>query len=771
MKKREKDTGLSLQASISEKEKRTAASGFLAIVPVCYMILGVFGWMKTALGIIEIAYDPDLLYGVLLAAGIWTGVLYLMKKRQFLLFSLTLAATAILVWMRFSVILEGFREIVRIFSAVTTAWSGIYQGTGREYEITCALIVVLFLLYDLFFICLSTEIGQYLAVLLLIVPFCGAFAFGQVPDGIGTFCMLLCALGLIASSAEEHDRQRNGSAFFVGILSLLLLLIGFSAGRSLLEPLFEGKEQTRVQIQQTSFIKEIEKWTAPLQNRKAQVASGGVSEGTINDVDFFQNTGEVLFSVSQDQEPQGSLYLKVYTGADYTNTQWKANGDPEEDAEVFYQRAASKSTAQGYAGAVRASVGFTQGKSDADHPYAPYFSYAASDNSTEKQYLYYPIARLGNLFAQTADNLTDDYRDYVYQHYLDYPTKGTERMQQFVTDNPKENLEEICDTVRTFLDESAVYNPQVGRFPEDQNFAEYFLFEKHEGYCVHFATAAVLLMRMYGIPARYATGFAVPAADFDWQDGIGWLANVEDGRAHAWAEIYVDQYGWIPFETTPSYDSGADLSYDGEIPKEDQQQSENQASGQETQQTESTDAAEGTQNNDRNNDQNTDKSKQNADQNNDSDRKDGYGTKGTDGGFSGTQTGIVSIAAVLLSLIFLSLVLFIRRTIRLRRRSGENAQEIFRDFYEVLVFAGMPQGLDCMEDGFTAKVCEQFQWLNREELDQAMDIVMRANFAGEPVTKEETMQLRGLYRYACRMVLKGMSRKKKFLFRFIKAYA
>ena len=67
--------------------------------------------------------------------------------------------------------------------------------------------------------------------------------------------MLLCALGLIASSAEEHDRQRNGSAVFLGILSLLLLLIGFSAGKSLLEPLFEGKEQTGGRIQQTSFIK------------------------------------------------------------------------------------------------------------------------------------------------------------------------------------------------------------------------------------------------------------------------------------------------------------------------------------------------------------------------------------------------------------------------------------------------------------------------------------------------------------------------------------
>ena len=76
-----------------------------------------------------------------------------------------------------------------------------------------------------------------------------------------------------------------------------------------------------------------------------------------------------------------------------------------------------------------------------------------------------------------------------------------------------------------------------------------------------------------------------------------------------------------------------------------------------------------------------------------------------------------------------------------------------------------------VHSGITALIAEKTIVQNKEELDQAMDIVMRANFAGDPVTKEETMQLRGLYRYTCRMVLKGMSRKKKFLFRFIKAYA
>lgn len=87
-----------------------------------------------------------------------------------------------------------------------------------------------------------------------------------------------------------------------------------------------------------------------------------------------------------------------------------------------------------------------------------------SDDGTEKEYRYYPIERIAYLFTEPADSLTDDYRDYVYQHYLNYPTKGTERMQQFVADNPGADIEEICNIVRTFLDESAVYNPRLDVF-------------------------------------------------------------------------------------------------------------------------------------------------------------------------------------------------------------------------------------------------------------------------------------------------------------------
>ena len=119
---------------------------------------------------------------------------------------------------------------------------------------------------------------------------------------------------------------------------------------------------TRTRIQQTSLIREVQKITEPFQNKKAAIASGGVSDGTINNTDFFLNTGQILFSVSESEQPQGSLYLRVYTGADYTNDQWKAIGDKEADREIFYQRAAASSSAHGYDGRSAFLWGFHRGR-------------------------------------------------------------------------------------------------------------------------------------------------------------------------------------------------------------------------------------------------------------------------------------------------------------------------------------------------------------------------------------------------------------------------
>ncbi len=73
-----------------------------------------------------------------------------------------------------------------------------------------------------------------------------------------------------------------------------------------------------------------------------------------------------------------------------------------------------------------------------------------------------------------------------------------------------------------------------------------FLLEDRAGYCQHFSGAMALMLRMSGIPARVASGFAPgersPAGD---------EFTVRDLDAHSWVEVYFSGIGWVPFDPTP----------------------------------------------------------------------------------------------------------------------------------------------------------------------------------------------------------------------------
>lgn len=84
---------------------------------------------------------------------------------------------------------------------------------------------------------------------------------------------------------------------------------------------------------------------------------------------------------------------------------------------------------------------------------------------------------------------------------------------------------------------------------------EAFLFDVKEGYCVHFATSAVALLREMGFAVRYDEGYI--ASGFSRNYGLERVANyiktVRDYDAHSWIEIYYPAMGWITYECTPSF--------------------------------------------------------------------------------------------------------------------------------------------------------------------------------------------------------------------------
>jgi hypothetical protein len=76
---------------------------------------------------------------------------------------------------------------------------------------------------------------------------------------------------------------------------------------------------------------------------------------------------------------------------------------------------------------------------------------------------------------------------------------------------------------------------------------EEFLFTRKTGYCEHYATAMVVMLRTVGIPARLVTGFLAT----EWNEYGGYF-TVRQRDAHAWVEVYFPHTGWITMDPTPT---------------------------------------------------------------------------------------------------------------------------------------------------------------------------------------------------------------------------
>lgn len=144
--------------------------------------------------------------------------------------------------------------------------------------------------------------------------------------------------------------------------------------------------------------------------------------------------------------------------------------------------------------------------------------------------------------------LEGEYRAFVYDAYLDLPAAAGQLLGQLVGDEQPRTLPEIQSAIRAFLDEHLTYDETVETNCGQVDFLNYLLQGQKRGYSVHYATTAVCLLRYFGVPARYASGYFLP-------EDAG--EQVPERFAHAWAEYYLDGVGWIPFEVTPGYEEEA----------------------------------------------------------------------------------------------------------------------------------------------------------------------------------------------------------------------
>lgn len=138
-----------------------------------------------------------------------------------------------------------------------------------------------------------------------------------------------------------------------------------------------------------------------------------------------------------------------------------------------------------------------------------------------------------------------------YKAYLqvpdNVPTEVSDLVQQITTGSVSSAEKAI--KIKNYLKQNYKYSLDVSDVPKDKEFVSYFLFDEKKGYCTYFATAATIMCRLAGVPARYVEGFNMENV----QDSQGlYLVSNED--AHAWTEIMLmpDKDLWTTIDCVPN---------------------------------------------------------------------------------------------------------------------------------------------------------------------------------------------------------------------------
>jgi transglutaminase-like putative cysteine protease len=176
------------------------------------------------------------------------------------------------------------------------------------------------------------------------------------------------------------------------------------------------------------------------------------------------------------------------------------------------------------------------GMGDVSLPYVPATRFQYSVRSIPARYS-----------ADAHRNISPGEVESVRRRFLQLPAvspRVAELARQVV--QPASSPYEMAAAVEQHLKQNYQYSLDVGTTPT-VNPVEDFLFTRRTGYCDHYATAMVVLLRTLGVPSRLATGFA----QGEWND-VGNYYTVRQRDAHAWVDVYFPSSGWVTFDPTPN---------------------------------------------------------------------------------------------------------------------------------------------------------------------------------------------------------------------------
>lgn len=287
------------------------------------------------------------------------------------------------------------------------------------------------------------------------------------------------------------------------------------------------------------------------------------------------------------------------------------------------------------------------------------------------------------------------------------------------------------------------YSQNLDPLPQGTDPVDYFLNTSMEGYCVHYASAATLMLQAMGIPARYASGYVVFPEDFE-KSSDGYTAEVTDERAHAWAEIYLEDFGWMPLEVTPGYAGGTadEEAQDPAQPGEDDASQDVTDTGETEHENEPDDIPE-------------EETEQDASPDEGRDTAGGVSDEKLSGAalrrWLGRLAGLLGAALVVWLAAAACRVRKKRQEERLRReiRDGQYKSAINRmnrRIYRRLRQRNPMGGMSMRDDDGYRRVLERQEYARGMDVDAYMRLVRQAHFSGGEMCVEDAQTVYGVYR-------------------------
>lgn len=149
------------------------------------------------------------------------------------------------------------------------------------------------------------------------------------------------------------------------------------------------------------------------------------------------------------------------------------------------------------------------------------------------------------------------YRSFVYEQYTAISPEDSAMLIAYIGEPGIAGQTHVAykdakNHILAILTKQLEYSDENAAFGGDGSFLRHIMCKNQSASMVGYASVAAMMLRHYGIPARYVEGYLITPDDAE-AAGDDTDIKILDYSAHAWAEYYHDGVGWIPFEVDPNY--------------------------------------------------------------------------------------------------------------------------------------------------------------------------------------------------------------------------